>query len=118
MPTQASGQITESGSESEKSKRKTVLKLCIQYGYQLCLTFELKIFQTKKAGIGKGVCWIVGVINYVIFLTIITKFDFTCWKTISPLFYKAKQTEWLLFDLSDRDIEQIIITCCKVIKPL
>jgi hypothetical protein len=40
----------------KKSKRKTVLKLFIQYGYQLCLTFELKNFQTKKAGIGKGVC--------------------------------------------------------------
>lgn len=111
MPTQASGQITESGSESEKSKRKTVLKLFIQYGYQLCLTFELKNFQTKKAGIGKGVCGIIGITNYAIYLTIIAKFDFTCWKTISPLFYKVKRTEWLLFDLSDRDIKQIIMIC-------
>ena len=118
MPTQASGQITESGSESEKSKRKTVLKLCIQYGYQLCLTFELKNFQTKKAGIGKGVCWIVGITNYVIYLTIIVRFDFTCGKTISPSFYKAKLTEWLLFVLPKLDIKQIITICCKVINVL
>ena len=118
MPTQASGQITESGSESEKSKRKTVLKLFIQYGYQLCLTFELKNFQTKKAGIGKGVCWIVGMTNYVIYLTIIVRFDFTCRKTISPLFYKALKAEWLLIVLSKSDIKQIIIMCCKVMKML
>ena len=45
-------------------------------------------------------------------------FDFTFSKTISPLFYRAKQSEWLLFVLLIRDIKQINIICCKVIKIL
>ena len=57
-------------------------------------------------------------INYVIYLTIIAGFDFTCSKTISPMFYMAKRIEWLLFVLLKRDIKQINIICCKDIKML
>lgn len=50
-PTQANGRITESRTAPEKSKRKTVLKLCIQYGCQKLIIREPDSPQTKKAGI-------------------------------------------------------------------
>ena len=74
--------------------------------------------QTKKAGICKGVCWDGNKNKYVIHLTIIVRFDFTCSKTTSPMFYRAKQVEWLLFVLLKRDIKQINMICCKVVKML
>ena len=54
----------------------------------------------------------------MIYLTIIVRFDFTCSKTISPLFYEALKAEWLLIVLSKPDIKQIIIMCCNVVKRL
>ena len=54
-------------------------------------------------------------INYVIYLTIIVRFDFTFSKTISPMFYMAKQTEWLLFVLLIQDIKQIFVKLLKMI---
>ena len=43
-----SGRIIESRSKSEKSKRKTVLKMFIQYGYQKFLIKEIKELGLKK----------------------------------------------------------------------
>ena len=74
--------------------------------------------QTKKAGICKDVCREISKTNYVIYLTIIIRFDFTFSKTISPMFYMGKQTEWLLFVLPIWDIKQINMICCKVINML
>lgn len=34
------------------------------------------------------------------------------------MFYKAKQSEWLLFVLLIQDIKQINMMCCKVIEML
>ena len=43
-----SGRIIESRSKSEKSKRKTVLKMFIQYGYQKFQIREIKDPRLKK----------------------------------------------------------------------
>ena len=43
-----SGRIIESRYKSEKSKRKTVLKMFIQYGYQKFLIREIKDLRLKK----------------------------------------------------------------------
>ena len=43
-----SGRIIESRYKSEKSKRKTVLKMFIQYGYQKFLIREIRDLRLKK----------------------------------------------------------------------
>ena len=71
----------------------------IQYGYQKFLIREIKDLRLKKQASVRVSAEVFEKINYVFYLTIIVRFDFTFSKTISPMFYIAKRIEWLLFVL-------------------
>ena len=90
----------------------------IQYGYQKFLIREIRDLRLKKQASVRVSAVVFEKINYVIYLTIIVRFDFTFSKTISPMFYREKHAEWLLFVLLKWDIKQINMICCKVIKML